>query len=58
MDLSDRNCGTCKHADWDWDIFDISGRKYWFLVGCKEDLDDPKAGDCEGYEEVITDGTD
>ena len=53
-----QSCNTCKHADWDWDIFDISGKKYWFLVGCKEDLDDPEAGDCEGYEEVITDGTD
>lgn len=48
---SDRKCSTCKHADWDWDIFDISGKKYWFLVGCEEDLDDPEAGDCEGYEE-------
>lgn len=53
-----QSCNTCKHADWDWDIFDISLKKYWFLVGCKEDLDDPEDGDCEGYEEVITDGTD
>lgn len=49
--MSDKSCGTCKNAIWDWDIFDISGQRYYFLVGCKEDVDDPDIDNCEGYEE-------
>ena len=49
--MSDSYCNTCKHAIWDYGIFDISGKRYYFLIGCKEYIDDPDTGGCYGYEE-------
>ena len=45
------DCGSCIFAEWNYEELYNSAEKWWFVSGCKKDLEDTKGDNCEGYEE-------